>query len=349
MTALLGSPAPARGSVVEIRCDLNESAHPPLPSVIAALRDHVGAEHRYPPMRPDAVRRAVAHHLGVTDDQVTVGAGATAVAVAILADCALRARRRGVTDVRIATPVPTFDGFGMIADMLGLRLDPTPLTADGRPDLDALAERSGPRTAALIVCSPHNPTGAVVGETALRTLLRAVAPEVTVILDQAYVEYCTDPPDIRSMIRDHPNLVVVRTFSKAYGLAGLRVGYALGSRATIAAARAHEVPFSVGAAAHVAVPIALAAQRELAQRTRSTRTERDRLATMLGSMGCHVLPGEANFVYLPGPDGIAIGHTLRTAGVITREFGNHGCRVTVGDRRTTDHIVAAVRTAALLV
>ena len=348
MTAVLGSPAPTDGPITEIRCDLNESVHPPLPSVLAALRAGVGAENRYPPMRPDALRGIIADHLGVAAEQVTVGAGATAVAVAILADCASRARRQGVPDARIATPVPTFDGFGMIADMLGLRLDPTPLTADGRPDLDALADCAGPRTTAVIVCSPHNPTGTVVGETALRRFLDTIPPEVKAILDQAYVEYSTDPPDVRSMVEDHPNLVVLRTFSKAYGLAGLRVGYAVGSRWTMPAARAHEVTFSVGAAAHLAVPIALGAQRELAERVRATSAERDRLTTMLRAIGCHVLPGQANFVYLPGSDGLAIGRMLRTAGVVTREFAEHGCRVTVGDRHTTDHLMTALRSAALL-
>ncbi|MFW0794664.1 aminotransferase class I/II-fold pyridoxal phosphate-dependent enzyme [Gordonia sp. CPCC 205515] len=322
--------------------DRNESDHPPLPTVAAAIASSAATANRYPEFHPDGLRRHLARHLGVTDGAVTVGAGATGVALAILQDLVLQARRTGCGEPRIATPVPTFDGFAIIARMLGIGVDATPLDPAGAPDLDALAAAVGPQTVAVIVCSPHNPTGAVVGDDSLRRFFASIPPTVTVILDQAYVEYCVTSPDTADLLARYSNLIVLRTFSKAYGLAALRVGYAFGRPDVIAGPRAQELPFAVGATAQVAAPIALAAQQELRARVLATRAERERLTCELRELGCRVLPSEANFVYLPGPTGLAVGRALRDAGVVGKEIDDHGFRLTVTDRATTVRIAAAV-------
>ncbi len=325
------------------RCDLNESAYPPLPAVATALAEQARRAHRYPEFLPDTLRAAIATHLGVDPAAVTVGAGGTAVAFTILQDCLTRTRTRRP---RISTPVPTFDGFAILARMLGATIDPSPLTPSGIPDLDALLAGIGPDTAAVILCSPHNPTGAIIGNAELRAFLRAIPAGIRVILDQAYVEYQENPPDIAQLLGVNPDLVVLRTFSKAYGLAGVRAGYAFGLPESIAGSRGREIPFAVSAAAECAVPVALAAQRELTSRIEAMRAERDRLIGALSALGGTVLPSHANFVYLPGDDGIAIGRLLRSIGIIGKECPTHGFRLTIADTRTTDYLVDALRLTA---
>lgn len=351
MTVLLPGPASARAeystsrSTDTVRCDRNESAYPPLPAVVSALRRHAGAAHHYPSFRPDHLRTTIAAHTGSEADHITIGAGATAVLAAILHDSATRSRTTGHFAPRIVTPAPTFEGFALLADMIGLVLDTTPLLDDGRPDLAALVAAAGPDTAAVIICSPHNPTGSVVTDDEIRGLLATVDPSTPVVLDQAYVEYCRDAPDVRALLDEHPNLVVVRTFSKAHGLAGLRVGYAFGSATSIRGARRLEIPFSITTTAEHAAALALSAADELAGRVTAMRRERARLADALRRAGHPALPSEANFLYLPGADGIEFGRRLRAAGVVGREFDGHGHRLTVPDRAGTDRVVEAVRRA----
>jgi histidinol-phosphate aminotransferase len=330
-----------------IRLNLNESAYPPLPAVAAALHRQVGTAHRYPQFLPDAPRAAIAAHLGVEPDRVTVGAGATGVAAAILHAAAHRARARGHPRPTLTTAMPTFDGYPMLAEMAGLTVVPVALRTSGGVDLAALAAAVRPDTAAVVVCSPHNPTGAVVDERELHTFLDRIPATVTVVLDEAYVEFSSRPPDLHELLRRHPRLLVLRTFSKAYGLAGLRIGYAVGPPAAVADARRFEVPFSVGPAARVAVPIALAAAREMADRVEAMRVERDRMACGLAAIGAPPPASEGNFLYLPGRDGIALGHLLGACGIVTKQCPPYGVRVTVGDRWSTDYLLAALRTMAM--
>ncbi|MFT3659834.1 MAG: aminotransferase class I/II-fold pyridoxal phosphate-dependent enzyme [Gordonia sp. (in: high G+C Gram-positive bacteria)] len=328
------------------RCDLNESAYPPLPEVAEAIASATRTANRYPEFLPHGPRAAVAAHLGLDPDCVTVGAGGTAVVASLLAEAASRPGAPTLSAPRLSTPMPTFDGFAILGRMLGYDVDPTPLHDDGAPDLAALAASVTPSTAAVIVCSPHNPTGAVLGEDRIRGLLAALPDDLPVILDEAYVEYCAAPPDSRALVADHPNLVVLRTFSKAYGLAGVRVGYAFGAPGAVAGARRREVPFGISAAAQAAVPAALAARRPLAERVAAMRRERDRLTAGLVAIGCPVLPSQANFVYLPGEVGIEVGRVLRGVGVLGREYAGHGFRLTVADEAVTDYVLGALELTA---
>lgn len=328
------------------RCDLNESAYPPLPEVAAILAAEGATANRYPEFLPDSTRSAIAAHLGMTPDNVVVGPGGTAVVLALLG-AAARDRTMSGRSPRLSTPVPTFDGFAILAETLSYEFDGTPLLPCGTPDIDALIASVTPATAALIVCSPHNPTGAVLTDDQLRRLLRNVRTDLLVILDEAYTEYSRVPHRAGELTAEFSNLVVLRTFSKAYGLAGLRVGYAFGAPAAVARARRREVPFGVSAAAPRVVPIVLAAQGALSERVVAMRTERERLAAGLHDIGCPVLPSEANFLYLPGDVGIQIGRTLRSAGIIGREYADHGFRLTVGDTATTDHVLSALQRMAV--
>ncbi|WLP90934.1 aminotransferase class I/II-fold pyridoxal phosphate-dependent enzyme [Gordonia sp. NB41Y] len=355
-----------------VRLDLNESFFPPLPSVTRALAQSADAAHRYPEFRPERSRRVVADHLRadgptthganthrpnthgantdgagtcgfpLTPEHVTVGPGGTAVAHTLLAAAVDRAARRGVLFPEIVTATPTFDGFALIADALGARLVGVGTDPAGRPDLHALRAAIGPATAAVIICSPHNPTGACVDGDALRRYATDCPDGVRILLDQAYVEYCTDPPDLCALLEASSELVVLRTLSKAYGLAAVRIGYAVGHPSVITETRRFEMPFAVSSAAAAALPVALAARTELAQRVAATRAQRDRLVHTSTALGWHVPVSQANFVYLPGAQGRAAGRLLAAAGLHGRTVGDHGFRLTVADAAVTDRVLDAL-------
>ncbi|MGW5521761.1 pyridoxal phosphate-dependent aminotransferase [Gordonia sp. NPDC003950] len=337
-----------RGSTVAdapVRCDLNESAFAPLPAVVEAMATAARDAHRYPEFTADRPRLAIAAHLGIGANQVTVGPGGTAVAQAIMADAMLCAREHGIADPTILTPAPTFDGFGILARILGVRLVTTPLDERGCPDLDALAAAVDSSTAAVILCSPHNPTGAVLGESRLRAFLADLDGALPVILDQAYIEYCECPVDAVAIAEEFPNVCVLRTFSKAHALAGVRIGYAFGAPSAVAGAQSQEIPFAISAAAAAAVPVALLAHRELDARMSAVRAERTHLARSLASVGVEALDGHANFVYLPGAGGLAVGRALAANGIHGRFCGSDGFRLTVLDRAVTERIIGSVTDA----
>lgn len=146
----------------------------------------------------------------------------------------------------------------------------------------------------------------------------------------------------------HPRLVVLRTFSKAHGLAALRVGYGIGTPDTIATLREFETPFAVGSLAAAVVPVALAHHEQLAARVTHICTERDRLATLLGTVGARPLDSEANFLFVPGSEGVSIGSVLSACGVAVKHCRPHGVRISVGDRAATDHVIGALRTVAAI-
>lgn len=322
-----------------IPLNLNESPYPPLPSVAAALHECVRNANRYPEFIPDTLRSQVADHLGVPGDWVSIGAGATGLAYQVLqAFCP--------PGGRIVSATPTFDGYPILADLAGVHVDAVPLRADGGTDLRAMAAAIGPHTQVVVLCSPHNPTGSVIDEPALHSFLRRVPRDVVVILDQAYFEFADYTPDLHLLLLHHPNVIVLRTFSKAHGLAALRVGYAVGSARLITKVRRFEVPFAVGSAAAVAVPAALAATDALRQRVRAVREERIRLRACLTDIGIASLPSQANHVFVPSEHPQELATDLRCGGVAAKVCaapgGPVGVRITVGDRAATDSVVAAL-------
>ncbi|WP_020169885.1 pyridoxal phosphate-dependent aminotransferase [Gordonia polyisoprenivorans] len=329
-----------------VRLDLNESAYGPLPSLARALTDAVPSLNRYPEFLPHRTRRTIAGHLGVDDDAVTVGPGATGVLAAAL-HCAVRhGARRGVSSPELLTPIPTFGGYPILAGSLGLRLRGVSLDVRGRPDLQNLYERVGPETVAVAVCSPHNPTGAVLDCSELLDFCTALPDDVTVIIDQAYLEFSDTAPDLAELLAAHSRVVAVRTFSKAHGLAGLRVGYGVGPIPLIDELRSHEVPFAVGSLAELAVPLTLDLSDELSERVRRTRIERRCLADRLRAAGANALPSQANFLFLPGAEGVALGEVLIACGISVTPYRPHGLRITIGDRYDTERVIRALETVA---
>jgi histidinol-phosphate aminotransferase len=320
------------------RLALNESPYPPLPSVREAMRRAVAQAHRYPPFHPDDLAERIAAWCRVTSDRVAVGSGSVGVALQLL-----RAVVRPGDSVAYAWRA--FDAYPLLAAMVGARPVPVPLSRDGHQDLGALLAALDHRTRVVVLCNPHNPTGSLVTADALAAFLRQVPRRVTVLLDEAYIEFArdTDLPDTPALLDAHPNLLVLRTFSKAYGLAALRVGYALGARGLVAAIRRQQLPFGINAVATAAVKASLRAEGQLRRRVDTIVAERERLRGELVSLGWCVPPGHANSVWLAAPDPIDEGAAALTdAGVQARHYTGEGLRLTVGSRKANDTVLTAL-------
>jgi histidinol-phosphate aminotransferase len=242
--------------------------------------------------------------------------------------------------------------YPLLAQVAGARPVQVPLVP-GRPggpadthDLDALAAAVDETTRLVFVCNPNNPTGTAVRRTELERFLAAVPEDTLVVLDEAYREFVTDPdvPDGLELIRGRPNVAVLRTFSKAWGLAGLRVGYLVAEDPAVAdAVRRTHVPFSVSMLAQAAAVAALASEDEVRRRCAAVTGERERLTAALRERGLDVSDSQANFVWLPTGERTAeLAAALESRAVITRPFAGQGIRVTVGTTEEDDVFLAAL-------
>lgn len=315
---------------------LNENPFPPLPAVRAALTASIGVVNRYPEFLPQRLRSLIAGHVGVADEQVLVGAGATGVILQVL---------QAVThpgDV-LVTASPTFDGYPIFAQMARLRSVTVPLNRHGHHDLDAMAAAAA-RARVVVICRPHNPTGTVESAADLYRFLDRVPSGTVVLLDEAYVEFLAPELclDIPSLVVRYPNLVVVRTFSKAYGLAGLRIGYGVCAPSLARELWGMQLPFGIGITGLVAVAASYDAEDQLRQRIRMIASEGAFLRARLRSMGVYCTDSHANFVYLPSG---ARAWKFGDDGPRVRSYADGGVRITVGDRRSSRAVLAAIRKA----
>ncbi|ALV31060.1 histidinol-phosphate transaminase [Streptomyces sp. CdTB01] len=320
------------------RLALNESPYPPLPSVRRAMRRAVAQAHRYPPFYPDDLTEDIAAWCQVSPDSVVVGNGSVGVALQLL-QAVIEPGERLVYAWR------SFDAYPLLAAMVDAQPVPVPLTPDGCQDLGALLAALDDRTRVVVLCNPHNPTGSLVTADALSAFLRQVPRHVTVLLDEAYVEFARDTnlPDTPTLLLRHPNLLVLRTFSKAYGLAALRVGYGIGASNLVARIRRQQLPFGINAVATAAVKASLRAADELRRRVDTVVAERERLQSQLVRHGWGIRPGHANSVWLAAPDPVDEGAAALTAAhVQARHYPGEGLRLTVGSRQANDAVLAAL-------
>jgi histidinol-phosphate aminotransferase len=245
----------------------------------------------------------------------------------------------------IALASPTFDGYPIFAQMARLKSVTVALDAHGHHDLDAMAAAAADARV-VVVCRPHNPTGTVEPAADLERFLRRVPRQTVVLLDEAYVEFLAPECRIDSvrLVGRYPNVVVLRTFSKAYGLAGLRIGYGFCAPRLARRLWTMQLPFGVAITALVAVAASFDAEAELYQRIRLITSERRYLRMRLRSMGVYSTESNANFVYVPGR-GRYWAEVFETTGVRVRHYADGGLRITVGDRKSTRAVVAAVAEA----
>ena len=235
----------------------------------------------------------------------------------------------------------SFEAYPIAVAAAGARPVPVPLGPGARHDLDAMADAVGERTRMVLVCTPNNPTGPAVRAAELEAFLERVPEHVLVVVDEAYVEFVRDheAADGLAAYRSRPNVAVLRTFSKAYGLAGLRVGFAIAPAEVATAVRKVALPFGVSGVAQAAAVASLApaAETELLQRVSTIVAERDRVLAGLTEQGWDVPETQANFVWLPlGDDAVPFAAACEQAGVVVRPFAGDGVRVTVAEPAAGD-------------
>jgi histidinol-phosphate aminotransferase len=321
-------------SVDPYALSLNENPFPPLPAVRVALIESIDVANRYPEFLPDTLRDVIAGHIGVHREQVVVGAGATGVALQVL---------RAVTSPgdRIVLASPTFDGYPIIARMARLTAVTVPLNEHGRHDLKAMAEVAA-NARVVVLCRPHNPTGTIDPATEVERFLRRVPTDTVAILDEAYIEFVAHEHRIDgpALIRRYPNVVVLRTFSKAYGLAGLRIGYGFSSPDLAQQLWTMQLPFGTAITHLVAVAASYDADDQLRQRVRLITRERRYLQRRMRAAGVYATETHANFLYLPAqnlrPEAFA------DTGLHVRSYPDGAVRITVGAEPSTEPILAAI-------
>jgi histidinol-phosphate aminotransferase len=314
---------------------LNESPFAPLPAVRSALIDCLGSANRYPEFLPEQLRRLVADHVGLDDEQVILGAGASGVVMQVL---------HAVTRPgdRIVFSAPTFDGYPIFAQMARLTPVTVPLDQYGYQDLAAMAEAAVGATV-VVLCRPHNPTGTLEPLRSVEWFLEQIPSDVVVLLDEAYVEFVASRHRIvgPELVRRFPNVVVLRTFSKAYGLAGLRIGYGFAAAELARRLWTMQLPFGMSTLAAPAVAASYDAQTQLAHRIRRVATERNHLRLRLMAMGIYSTDSHANFVYLPAsrrPWPVVFAE----AALRVRCYPDGAARITVGDQPSTSAVLSAV-------
>jgi histidinol-phosphate aminotransferase len=328
------APTPSGGKTFKLSS--NESPYDPLPSVAAVIADAARHVNRYPDNGAVALTQAIADRFGVPGEHVAVGCGSVGIAQQLL-------EAVGEPGAEVIYAWRSFEAYPYLSELANATSVRIPLKDFGH-DLPAMAAAITDRTRLIFVCTPNNPTGTAVRRAELISFLDHVPGDCLVVLDEAYVQYVRDPdvPDGLSLYADRPNVAVLRTFSKAYGLAGLRVGYLIGHEPVAQAVRKTMLPFTVNSLAQAAAIASLAAESELMERVELVVKERDRVRHELLGQGWTVPPTEANFVWLPlGNASAEFAAACDAVGVSVRPYLPDGVRVTVADPEANDAFLAA--------
>jgi histidinol-phosphate aminotransferase len=329
------------GSGPAYKLSSNENPYPPLPGVLEVATKAAGVINRYPDFGSAELLDELAQRFEVPVGHLAVGTGSVGVAQQLLQAAA------GPGD-EVVYAWRSFEAYPILTQIAGATSVQVPLK-DETHDLDAMAAAITERTRLVFVCNPNNPTGTAVRRAELERFLDQVPSDVLVVLDEAYREFVRDEqvPDGIDLYRDRPNVCVLRTFSKAYGLAGLRIGYAIGHPPVAEALRACAVPFGVSNIAQAAAVASLGAQDELDLRVQAMVTERTRVFAALRAHGVQTPDSQANFFWLPlGEQTAKFAEACEAAGVTVRPYGNDGVRVTIAEPEAND---LAVEVAAQFV
>lgn len=325
MRVVVGNPPP-------LVADRNELRHPGSRAVLAAALDGLADPGAYPSWDAPALRAELAGHWAAEPEWFVAGGGSV--------DVLARAFTL-VAGGRLVLPWPSFDALPPLAGARGLSVARTRLRADGAVDLAEVGRAVDATTSLIMVCTPNSPTGGSLTHRELVEFLAGLPAGVLVVIDQAYAEFADhpDPPRPVELVAAHPGVLVTRTFSKAYGLAGLRVGYGLALPALAARLAAAGCPFTVTSAAERAAITALGRPLDLARAVHAVNAERARLALGLRARGVPVVAGHGNFVWVPEPDPEPTSARLARAGVRVKVYPGHGIRVSVGTASDTDRLV----------
>lgn len=314
-----------------IKLSSNESPYGPLPSVREAIARAAAELNRYPDPGAAELTSVLARRLDVPEEHIALGAGSVGLLQQLL-------EAVGEPGAEVVYAWRSFEAYPLLVELTGASSVRVPLK-DETHDLDAIAEAITENTRLVLVCNPNNPTGTTVREAELTAFLDRVPDHVLVVLDEAYREYVRDPqvPDGVSLYRDRPNVAVLRTFSKAYGLAAVRLGFLVGHPHVAGAVRKTLVPFAVNHLAQAAGIASLAAEEELLERVAATVGERERVREALIASGWTVPPTEANFVWLRvDEDTDDFAAECAKEGISVRPFAGEGARVSLGTPEEND-------------
>ncbi|CAM3848824.1 histidinol-phosphate transaminase [Smaragdicoccus niigatensis] len=326
-----------------IKLASNESTASSHSKVVDAITQAAQGINRYPDNGAAALTDALADFLGVDPANLVTGCGSVALCQELIQITCESPEDEVVFAWR------SFEAYPIVTKVAGATGVPVPLRPDHSHDLGAMLAAINDRTRLILVCNPNNPTGTVVTTEDLTHFLDAVPSDILVVLDEAYAEYVRDPdsPNGIELFRTRPNVLVLRTFSKAYGLAGIRVGYGIGAPEIVDALRKVHLPFSVNAIAQAAALAALEVRDELLERTNDVVAERERVSAALTDMGYPVAATQANFVYLPlGEASVDFARRSAEAGVIIRPYGTDGVRITIGDPHENDAFLSFATTVS---
>ena len=327
-----------------IKLASNETPYPPHPAVLEAVQAAMGGLNRYPDPTAATLRRRLAERHGVPQAKVAVGNGSCEILLAA-------AQAMLEPGAEIVYAWPSFSMYPHLAAMTGARALAVPLDEDGRLDLEALAREVTVATRIVLVCNPNNPTATALSVEDVDAFVAGLPRHVLVIVDEAYVEFSVlqDPDESLPLLARHPNVVLLRTFSKVYGLCGLRAGYALGPESFRLAVDRVRQPFSVNALAQAAAAEAVRHQDEVERRVERTVIERLHVQDEIAERGLAVSDSQANFSWVAlgeDRDEAAVYAGLASRGVIVREGTALGApghlRVTYGTRGENDRFLAAL-------
>lgn len=324
-----------------LKLSSNESPYPPFPSAIAAMHAVATRTNRYPDGSVRALRMVLAAHLDVPERNVVIGNGSNELLV-LIAQAVLR------PGDEVVFSWPSFVVYPMACATFGAKAIRVPLAEDTH-DLAAMSAAITERTRLVFLCNPNNPTGTIFGRKAFETFMSEVPPHVLVVADEAYFEYVTDadyPNSLDYFDADRP-LAVLRTFSKMYSLAGLRIGYGAVPEPLADAVHRLRAPFNVNTVAQAAAYHSLGDEVEVERRRRENREEKTHVYSVLDRLGVSFAPSEANFVYFHTSRPGDVFDALLEEGVIVRGFGEApALRMTIGAPQDTPHVVAALEAVA---
>jgi histidinol-phosphate aminotransferase len=313
----------------------NENPYPPLPGVIEAVRAGVESMNRYPDMGASALYAALGERFGVPVEHLSVATGSVGLIYQLV---------QAFCDPgdEVVFAWRSFEAYPIAITAAAATPVRVPVLPDGRHDLDAMAAAVTDRTKVVLVCTPNNPTGPAVTQTELDAFLAKVPPHVLVVVDEAYVEFVRmdDAVDGIATYQRHENVVVTRTFSKAYGLAGFRVGYAVGPAPIAGALRAVSLPFGVSTVGQAAAIASLEHEAELLERVEALVAERARVLGGVRSAGWDLPDAQGNFVWFGlGERTAEFAAAADELGIVVRPFAGEGARVSIGEDEANDRLL----------
>ena len=322
-----------------IKVASNEMPFPTIPSVQQAISQHIAGLNRYPDAAMKDLTAQIAQELNVPEESICIGNGSVALIEKILADVA-------GPGSEVIIPWRSFEAYPIAVQMAGAEAVRVPLRADGNCDLCAALTAVTSRTRAIMVCTPNNPTSAALTHTELHDFIRRAPKNVPILLDEAYVDFVTMEDPVRGieLVREFPNVLSLRTFSKAYGLAGLRCGYVVAEPSIARALNASNTPFGVNTLAQVAAYAALLERPEVDRRVGTIQEERENVVTELRGLGWNGPEPQANFVWFElGANSQSFDELCAAHGIIVRTFKGEGTRVTIAEPEASKRLVAAYK------